>query len=309
MTIAVYFTEPDSSGPPFEKPEYVRAYHSFAKRIMGKGGKFCIARSMDTFLGNGTFSRGWMFDGQSFHEHSGPIHADTVFNKGEDFRADADTHVINRPELDAACMKDRTYELFPQFCPQTFIVRSDEEFAETLGKIHSKIVVVKPPHLGAGKGVHIGRREDLRSLPKAYPLLVQEFIDTSAGIPGIVEGMHDLRLILIEGGIIICYLRTPPSGEFIANRARGGTLRIIPQHLIPHEASAIAQNIDASLSSIPERVYSVDLGRDRSGTWKLIELNSPPGLTDLDVHPDAETYHEALAELLMTPRFLSTTST
>lgn len=56
---------------------------------------------------------------------------------------------------------------------------------------------------------------------------------------------------------------------------------------IPASAREICAKIDAKVSQYPHRIYSVDIALDHDGTWKIIELNSQPGL-GMDDYNDGE---------------------
>lgn len=48
--------------------------------------------------------------------------------------------------------------------------------------------------------------------------IVQEYLDMSCGVPGIVEGMHDLRFSIFGKEIFpFVYVRKPAEGDFRSN--------------------------------------------------------------------------------------------
>jgi glutathione synthase/RimK-type ligase-like ATP-grasp enzyme len=130
-------------------------------------------------------------------------------------------------------------------------------------------------------------------------VIVQEFLDLSGGIPGIIQGPHDFRLIMVNGEVALCYVRTPPAGKLIANVAQGGIFKIIDPPFIPKEALEIALQLDRTLHEYEYRLYSIDMGRLRDGTWKIIELNTPPGLFATQGDPRIRRYQELTADLLI----------
>src|SRR6185436_9953431 len=133
----------------------------------------------------------------------------------------------------------------------------------------------------------------------SFPYLIQEFIDTSAGVPGIVEGIHDFRIVAVSGEPVVCYVRTPPPGKKLANVAQGGKEIHVTLDRIPQEALALFQQVDDALARFPKRVYSVDMGRNVDGRWMIIELNSKPGLTPKHWGPDNVRFMELLADTLL----------
>jgi glutathione synthase/RimK-type ligase-like ATP-grasp enzyme len=155
-------------------------------------------------------------------------------------------------------------------------------------------LVIKPLDLGGGKGIFIDIPEKLKNIPKSFPLLMQEFIDTSAGIPGITTGMHDLRVVLCNGEIIHSNIRTPGKGDKKANFSQGGSLKVIDPELLPEDLKYIVASIDFDLSLYGERLYSLDFGLSADNEWKLIELNARPGMPSIDT--EFSFLHEKLAD-------------
>ena len=124
-------------------------------------------------------------------------------------------------------------------------------------------------------------------------------MDLSGGIPGIVDGLHDLRLVFIGDRFSYAMVRTPPKGGLMANICQGGSFFTVPDQSIPEEAMEIALAIDARLQSFKTRVYSVDLGLNADGRWKVLELNSPPGLIPSRGDAIMDRDHRMLAEHLL----------
>ncbi len=85
----------------------------------------------------------------------------------------------------------------------------------------------------------------------------------------------------------------------IANAAQGGSITLLAKHEIPPGALALAMSIDRGLREYSERVYCVDMGLHRGTTWKLIELNAPPGLTPPKWGSLVAEYYELLADHLL----------
>jgi glutathione synthase/RimK-type ligase-like ATP-grasp enzyme len=149
-----------------------------------------------------------------------------------------------------------------------------------------------------GQFVYIGLREKvLAELPERYPLMVQEFVDTSVGIENLADGVHDVRVEIGGGEIWGGTLRMPAPGELKANVAQGGTRRRLFPDEIPERAREIALEIDTYFAHYP-RHYSIDFANTASG-WKLIELNNNPGLSPLDLSPQAKHIAEKLADYLV----------
>lgn len=300
--VAVYFTDPEPDGAPFVENggEYARSYRELAAKVAALGARFCIVRGPTTYLGKGRFSRYFEFDGAWFPERRDILEPNVLLNKGEDLHFDDFPKVINDPAFDEICLKkELTQDILADVMPRAILVRSKEELARRIGEIPSEFVVAKPPHGALGRDVVIGPRATILAHAHAYPLLLQEFIDTSDGIPGIMKGTHDSRLVIVGGEFSYCEYKIPKKGSLVSNVSLGGSYFPIPKDAIPAEELALARTVDAKFEKYPSRIYSIDMCRGKNGRWYVIELNAPPGLIEAGGVPEFERYHEMLAELLV----------
>jgi glutathione synthase/RimK-type ligase-like ATP-grasp enzyme len=282
-TIAIFCDSLAYPGVTFEKESYWEAYSDLLLLLRSRGVKAYFVSDNTTYLGRGIFTEGYTLTRKGRPENliRVPfIRADVVYNRGS-FTGD-DLLVINPREVyrlgsDKIAMYEelREYQAFSAICAD----RTELETA--LAQIKTDLVVVKKPVSFGGHDVYIGtRKEVLGKMPRDnYPLLAQEFMDTSVGVPGFVKGMHDLRIEMGNGQVWACYLRTPKDGEYRANVALGGTATYIPHTKVPEDVAELARRIDARFGSQP-RHYALDFANTPDG-WKLIELNSQPGLVPL----------------------------
>lgn len=298
-SVAVYFDAPAFDDYPFNKPLYAQAYHEFAALLAQKGVTFFIVREQSTYVGKNVFQGVWIFQDGSFQRREGKMYVDLIYNKGY-FKADDGAHVLNDPKLDDLCTdKWKTYQLIPNLSPMTVIAHDAEGLDTALHNIPSDLTVVKPLDGEEGEGVEIAPKAEIRAKDHSYPLLVQEFLDTSAGIPDIVGGTHDFRLTSINGEIIVCFVRTPPPKSLIANVALGGAKKEIPIAKIPNEALSLFRKVEEKLTAFPVRIYATDMGRTVNGEWKIIELNSKPGLNPRSKGPNFARFQDVLADTLI----------
>ena len=128
--------------------------------------------------------------------------------------------------------------------------------------------------------------------------MVQEYVETSGGIPGLVDGRHDLRIGLYNGEVIHGRLRTPPEGGYIANIGYGGTHYVLDIASLPADAKALAQAVDSTFSKYSHRFISVDFALTDKG-WKVFELNCWPGLVDCKAGKAEQEYMNTLAQRLI----------
>lgn len=298
-TIAVFFDKPGYDDYPFDHQEYVEAYHDLAPMIVQRGARFAIVRDQKTYKGNNVFSGYWMFENGTFVRHDEDLEVDVIYDKGH-FVPDASARMSNDRELTDICTdKYRTAREFPELNPKTFLARSKDELIQALANIPvDSYVVAKPVNLEEGIGVMIAPPAEIAESVTQFPYLLQEFIDTSEGIPGIVDGMHDLRMIVVEGEIVVSYIRTPPPGKMTANVSQGGReIEVFPE-LLPAGAKKIVEDVEKKFSRYANRTYSVDVGRHKDGTWKIIELNAKTGLSPVSKGKHYARFLNRLADVL-----------
>jgi len=293
--IAVFFKHPNIKDYPFTKREYWNSYRELDSEIQKAGGEFYIVRDNSTYLGNGEFSKSWQFKNDDLIE-TGRIKVDKIYDKGE-FETDGKVDVLNNEFINEVCTnKYKTYQLFEEFCPKTFLVKNENEFLEALKYLRDEKKVIKPIDGEEGCDVFIGDDEYLKNCKYKFPMLVQEFLDTSDGIPGIYKGIHDLRLVFINGEIIYSFYRTPPAGKLLANVAQGGKLILIPKEKIPNQVFKISEIIKKNFQN--DYCFGVDIGFVK-GEPKIIELNSRVGLFFSSRGVEFNIFIKKIARILM----------
>lgn len=308
--IAVFFTQPNLYDYPFNDyketagMQFSRAYEELAQEITERGGEFWVARDEETYLGQQKFKKGWCWNGAEFAKR-GAFQADVIYDKHDDsmlewsrFRQEPGNQILNANELMEICNnKFRTYEKFPEFCPQTFLAKNAAELKQVLTELKTERKVAKPLKGFGGVGILIGNAAEISAQADNYPYIVQEFLDTKAGIPGIIEGVHDLRLFRINAETVFSYVRTPPPNSFTANLTQGGQALVVPFAKIPAELSKIVEKIDSNFKHLI-RAYSIDFSLTKTG-FKLIELNSQPALVSRRFLPEFAEVQAKLAEVLL----------
>ncbi|HRH23799.1 MAG TPA: hypothetical protein PK295_04180 [Candidatus Magasanikbacteria bacterium] len=277
--IALFTNMPLSKeGRPAFKPTYWTSYSELSQAVSAYGGQLYITHGQQTYIGNGSFSRSWII-ADNILQDTGPIVAEVIFDKGK-FKSDETVPVFNHPELSNICNdKWLMYQMFPEYCPTTFFAKSKEELHSTLPHISTQKIVFKP-FLGAeGRGIKIEDKQYFLHHSEAliYPGVVSDFLDTSNGIPGIVEGTHDLRLTIFDGEILYSYFRTPPVGSLLANVSKGGRFEMVDIQKLPSDIVTIAKQVDSRFMNLTHRFYCIDFGYTPKGP-KIIEMNSEVGL-------------------------------
>ena len=292
--VAVFFDDPQFDDYPFSIDLYRKVYHQLGQMMSEYGGEFWIVRGVKTFLGHGIFSHGWRYTAGAFVHVETPVHIDVIWNKG-DLIPDADTTIVNDPRLHAiACDKWKSYLLFPDLHARTCLIQNVLDWNAAMASLRTDTLVLKPLMGYGGEGIIIGSKRDFLSVPMAIPFIAQEFIDTSHGIPCLMEGLHDFRVIVMNGEIVLSYIRTPPPGKFTANVSQGGKEIEVQQHMIPDEVRSIIASVEKKFFRFPHPLYSIDMGREVNGAWKVFELNAKPGFSPLET---GESYPPFFARL------------
>lgn len=307
-TVAIYFSDAEPMGYPFDKGYYFEIYQEIIAEIEKRDVQVCIVRG-DSYQGEGKFSHGWKFVSGEL-EKIDNIQADLIFNR-DDKNTIPEIHdckIINAPELDNICLdKWKTAELFPEFSPKTDYVQS---FAESEGVIEkrnlgqSDRLVLKKNFQTEGRGIFVLPVSEITNdlYGDWSDVLIQEFLDSEVGVPGVVEGVHDLRVNVVNGEPINAYIRTPKPGSFLANVARGGKGISLTYEQIPAEVMKKVEEIDKKINKYMPSVYSADFTNSSKG-YKLIEMNSRPMVQSPKYFSDYKKFNNALVEMLVEATF------
>ncbi len=296
--IGVFFRDPDPMGYPFNTRLYFTSYQELNAEVGELGASLYIVRSNNTYMGDGRFSKSWQYKQDQIVE-SGPIKLDKLYTKGH-FNSDNTIPTLNSRKIDYICNvnKYETYKLFKRYSPKTFLAKTPAELEAALKSLPEKIKVVKPIDGSGGKGVFIDTDSVLLEQAHVFPVLVQEFLDTSDGIPGICTGVHDLRVVIVNGETSFAYIRSPQNDSLLSNLAQGGKLLEVAIDKLPATIIEAVRFVDTTMSQYGERVYSIDFGVSKKGV-KIFELNSQVGLSPNREHPSAKKFKQQIAKLLV----------
>jgi glutathione synthase/RimK-type ligase-like ATP-grasp enzyme len=300
-TIVIFCKTLDLGGDPFENEYYWEAYQDLLLSLEARGVQAYFAAGNDTYLGNGVFSVAYTQDAKTTPDkliRVENVKADLVFDRG--YFPGRDVPMLNPLSMHkVGNSKIEIYKHFAQFQPFSVICNNKEELTKAFEQIKGEKVVVKEPEGSGGTFVYIGTREEVAAkvADNRYPVLAQTFMDTSVGVPGLVEGRHDFRMIVCGGEIIGCYLRTPKDGELRANVSKGGKVTHLSVNQVPAEAAEIARKIDEQFKA-SLRYYSVDMANTPDG-WRLIEVDSLVAIQPVATDPTVEYYMNKLADYLV----------
>ncbi|KKR21238.1 MAG: ATP-grasp domain protein [Candidatus Moranbacteria bacterium GW2011_GWA2_39_41] len=173
-----------------------------------------------------------------------------------------------------------TSMIFDKWSKKSWIVNSHEKLVKILPKIKSQKFVIKPISESGGKNIYIVDKKHVNKIVIDREYIVQEFIDSSSGVPGIKTSfsMHDLRLVFVNETLAYSYLREPAKGSYLANLSQGGSLTIVPKEKLPASLKPILKYVNEVFETFANRVFSIDLMFDENNKPWIIELNSMPGL-------------------------------
>lgn len=301
--IGTFLPGSDISEPPFTIEYYRQSYFELAQEVALLGGTLVIVRDNTTYLGNGVFSRAWRMSAPGVFEELGRTKVDAVFDKSN-FANDGKVAQFNHPAVTLLCTdKLLMYEHFAEFCPKTMLATTPDEYHSALSAIGSKMVVCKPQFGSEGQSVVIDSPTVLAKLEPEFPVILQEFIDTSEGIEGIVAGHHDLRVAIFDGEILYSYVRTPPPNKLTANVAQGGSFFMLEASRLPQSVVEISTHIDAQLARFGSRFYSIDFGMTPNGP-KIIEMNARLGLLP---NSDSPVFHTLKKKMAAAFKLIATT--
>jgi len=300
LTIVACFSGKRFDDPPFDEPNWPIAYADLGSSLALSGATLGLVRHAVSYKGDRQFSTGWLWNDGAFQPTNTPLHASLIINKSREFQPTGTYTMINQQELAQACTnKMQTAHLFPHLSPRTVLLKTKEDVYKAQ-EISSDRIVLKPVNGSGGAGIHIVNRQDLEKATLSYPCIAQEFLDTSTGIPGIVDTLHDFRMIIADGDILLTFTRSPTSGNLLSNTSKGGYMVVVPSELRPEGALNLIPVIEARFARFTPRLYSIDCARTPDGTWKLIELNDQPGvMTRVECGTEADAYFTKLTQFLI----------
>lgn len=317
MNFVIYFARSlahKDTGHLFEDTTKWPIYRHFFQKLQASGFSVYLASFTDNFVKEDLFENPRIFNGESFEDFTGTVRADVLFDRSYSSHLPSTQllpKTFNLPSFKQLCGdKITTHKLLGGFMPMNETLDGKSNLEQKLLTLSPDILyVIKPSRGIRGAGIFIDTPEKLlKGLPKTgYPYLLQEFINTQSGIPGITDSTHDLRFVSVNGSILLVALRTPAPGSLLANVAKGGSIKELPLSAVPNDILTTVQYIHSQIEShYPKGCYSMDFGydADRKKVF-LFELNDRIGFPRPGM-PNAYRFAEELAESIL--RFSQTLS-
>lgn len=278
-----YRQEKTGLDPFFDFGHKKSVYYYFFEYGMQLGLNMYLASGKENYLGKLRFKNPLYFDGKKFCLYKKIIRADAIYDRsgGLKFPPIALKKILNCFAFKNLCHdKNSMYLLLEKFMPKSIAIKAPFELLPALQSFpEKKVAVLKPAKGLRGKGIFIDLPKNLakKKIGPEKEYILQRFVDTSGGIQNITKRMHDLRIIIIHGEIILAHLRTPKIGSYLANIAKGGTIKEISLEKIPPQAIKMTKKIQLLIDKkFNYPLYSIDFGFEDKMPY-VFELNDQIG--------------------------------
>lgn len=281
-----------------KRPVYLRLLD-----LIQDSGFNCFVLTRKTYEGNSIFNGSWVFDNGKFKIIKKKVKMDLVYDRvgGIAFPPQGDQmQVVNRRDFKIlAWDKWKTYNEIGQFMPKTFWVGELDNLNKVVGKVKTENIVLKPYNSLKGNDIFIGKKEEVKNfkperLGRKY--ILQEFVNTSNGIPNLTFGKHDLRVVVINNKVVWSHIRVPAKGKFLANAAQGGRLTEINYDKVSKEVKKIVREVSNRFyRKYDNPIFSIDFGINEKGDPMIFEINDQIGFPRWEMK-NRDTFLRALME-------------
>ena len=184
--------------------------------------------------------------------------------------------------------KSMVYDLLAELQPFTIPRVAHQDVAEAVAAVRGDRVVVKPDTGSAGQGVIIGEKksvlEEYEQSEKSGLYVVQEAIDMSRGLAEHgVEGVHNVRFVVIGGVAIFGFIRSDASGSLTMQNETFENRTFSPADAFKSSLHEIVLAGTDKIVTLPDghnTVFAVDLirGVNAEGDMReyVLEVNRRP---------------------------------
>ena len=273
---------------------------------IGEKKKIRYYRASISWYSNGVFSEAWTYKNKKWKKEKN-IKPDVIFDRSPYLSSEdktkeemASKFVFANDPIFYQFGKSKffTYLVFKDWMPNTRIAYSFSELKNNLKYIKTNKIVIKPDVGAGGKGVEIINRDDINKIKiYKYPVVVQEFVDSSCGIKNLVEGIHDLRIMFFNRKPFLSYIRQPKSG-YISNVSLGGNREVISLSKVPNNLRLALKKITDKLKYFNNIFYSIDFLFDKNQKFYIIEINPSPSI-NLEDNDARHKYYKKLSEYFL----------
>ncbi len=287
--VVILYDEDDwNQKKPYKKNNpYGHCYEYLYTLAEKKGIKFFRAY-IRWYAGNKIFSKAWTYDIKKkkwikVKNIKADFCEDKISPKPElkklKLKIEKEVGMMNSVKMSYAVNnKWRVARIFKKISPKTFLIKNKFDLKKYISKIKTNKMVLKPIIGSGGEGILIlEKNKPAKKELSIKNYIMQEFIDTSKGIPELIDSIHDLRMVIINGKIIYSYLRIPEGGSLLSNVHQGGRMIDIKNSQIPKKALKIFKKVDKKLKKFKPRLYTVDVFFKNKKAY-LVEINTMPGI-------------------------------
>lgn len=289
--LVIVFSKKNHSGSPFEFLDYpymIKIFYDLFNLFTDNGLEIYICRDINNIISNKEFKVLAKYNKEKgFELITETIEADIVWDRTNNFsfpipRNDNSVDLLNTMEY-KLITKDKwlSYSKYKEYYPKTILLSDLTQINNYFDLLPSEKFVIKPISGFGGKAVTCFNKSDIQGLSKYLidnnvvegQYILQEFYDVKSGIKGLVEGIHDMRIISTNNKIIFSYIRKPSNPEeFRSNFSVGGTMEEIDSKNLPSEIVSFVQPIISdAYTNYENPFFSIDLFLTKSGP-KIIEI-------------------------------------
>ena len=194
------------------------------------------------------------------------------------------------------------YLAFSKFMPTTYVAENKIQLEGAVVQIRTEKIVLKEVYGSGGKQVSITDKISAQKTALSFPLIIQEFIETS-GIPKFSPkgSVADLRLVYVNNTFIYALSRIAKNGSLLTNFHQGAHVVFVPSKTIPRNCLELSEKIREKLKLFQKVSYSLDFMFDTMERPFFIEMNTTPGFDLLHMVTPPEVrqhyYEETLHSL------------
>lgn len=285
--IVIFFgKERDLPDPFSEFGNKRKVYYDLFEIGHKRGLKMYMANGRDCYIDDLSFRNLLKYENGQFTVDNEVVEADAIYDRSGGLAFPPDeisSKVLNTIKFKKFCYdKFLMYDLLKDFMPKTFKISNPDDMNQIIQKEKlslEKTYVIKPTSMFGGKEISIDILNNLSNYDfdpeKEYVL--QEFIDTSSGIENLVEGIHDLRVVIVNKEIIWTTIRQPAQNSLLANVAQGGSIKQIEVSDLPEKIMGETRKIMSAVeNAFGNQIYSIDFGI-QNGVPYVFELNDQIG--------------------------------
>lgn len=277
----IYFSHPWALDYPLNKKVFFESYGEIIESLEKKSINTVIVRG-NSYLWDWVFSHHFKWNGITYEKIEASIKLDLLWNRDSENTIPKinDLEILNRLDFDEICRdKVKTYDNFTSFSAKTILINSYEDLKNHISEIPSNKIVLKPRFWEQCMWIYVINKDQINN--NLYQdwnnILLQEFLDSSIWIDGLVTGLHEIQVFSINGNFSGARIKQPAKWSLIssATGANIWTVRWLKKDEVPVELLKIVKKLDNSISKYPLRIYRVDFVNTKDW-YRMIEINSRP---------------------------------